>query len=74
MSPQPPQHHLATPGRQLGMVTISYDEKLGIQALATTTPDRPPVVGTHPVTSGITSMCGWVRCLYWLDWTCIAGE
>ena len=35
-------------GRQMGMVTISYDEKPGIQALATTTPDRPPVVGTHP--------------------------
>src|SRR6516162_9514088 len=35
-------------GRQLGMVTISYDEKPGIQAIATTTPDRPPVVGTHP--------------------------
>jgi transposase len=35
-------------GRHLGMVTISYDEKPGIQALATTTPDRPPVVGTHP--------------------------
>lgn len=35
-------------GRQLGMVTISYDEKPGIQALAVTTPDRPPVVGQHP--------------------------
>ncbi len=35
-------------GRQLGMVTISYDEKPGIQALATTTPDRPPAVGTYP--------------------------
>ena len=35
-------------GRQLGMVTISYDEKPGIQAIASTTPDRPPVVGTHP--------------------------
>lgn len=34
--------------RQLGMVTISYDEKPGIQALAVTTPDRPPVVGEHP--------------------------
>lgn len=34
--------------RQLGMVTISYDEKPGIQALAVTTPDRPPVVGQHP--------------------------
>ena len=33
--------------RQLGMVTISYDEKPGIQALAVTTPDRPPVPGQH---------------------------
>jgi transposase len=29
-------------GRELGIVTISYDEKPGIQALAVTTPDRPP--------------------------------
>jgi len=35
-------------GRELGMVTISYDEKPGIQALAVTTPDRPPVVGQYP--------------------------
>src|SRR5215831_10872516 len=42
------EYHGGEAGRQLGMVTISYDEKPGIQALATTTPDRPPVVGTHP--------------------------
>jgi transposase len=35
-------------GRQLGTVTISYDEKPGLQALAVTTPDRPPVPGQHP--------------------------
>jgi transposase len=29
-------------------VTISYDEKPGIQALAPTTPDRPPVPNQHP--------------------------
>src|SRR5437764_14467831 len=29
-------------------VTISYDEKPGIQALATTTPDRSPVPNQHP--------------------------
>ena len=29
--------------REPAVVTISYDEKPGIQALATTTPDRPPV-------------------------------
>jgi len=34
--------------RELGMVTISYDEKPGIQALAVTTEDRPPVAGRHP--------------------------
>ena len=33
--------------RSLGVVTISYDEKPGIQALAVTTPDRPPVVERH---------------------------
>jgi len=35
-------------GRPLAVVTISYDEKPGIQALAVATPDRPPVVGRHP--------------------------
>ena len=34
-------------GRQLGMVTISYDEQPGLQAWAVTTPDRPPVVGQY---------------------------
>src|SRR5882757_3197829 len=34
--------------RQLGMVTISFDEKPGIQGLAVTTPDRPPVAGQYP--------------------------
>jgi transposase len=34
--------------REPGMVTISYDEKPGIQALAVTTPDLPPVVGKYP--------------------------
>ena len=42
------EYHRGKAGRQLRTVTISYDEKPGIQALATTTPDRPPVVDTHP--------------------------
>lgn len=33
--------------REPSIVTVSYDEKPGIQALAVTTPDRPPVVGRH---------------------------
>ena len=42
------EYRLGETGRELGMVTISYDEKPGIQALAVTTPDRPPVVGQYP--------------------------
>jgi transposase len=34
--------------REPPVVTVSYDEKPGIQALAVTTPDRPPVPGQHP--------------------------
>ena len=30
------------------VVTVSVDEKPGVQALATTSPDLPPVPGTHP--------------------------
>jgi transposase len=30
------------------MVTVSVDEKPGVQALATTSPDLPPVPGVHP--------------------------
>jgi len=31
-----------------GIVTVSYDEKPGIQAIAPSSPDRPPVPGEHP--------------------------
>jgi len=33
--------------REPPVVTVSYDEKPGIQALRVTTPDRPPVAGKH---------------------------
>jgi transposase len=33
--------------REPGTVTVSYDEKPGIQALGVTAPDRPPVPGLH---------------------------
>lgn len=33
--------------REPGTVTVSYDEKPGIQAIAVTSPDRPPAPGTH---------------------------
>jgi hypothetical protein len=42
------EYRRSAAGRQLGMVTISYEEKPGgLQALAVTTPDRPPVAGQH---------------------------
>jgi transposase len=33
--------------REPGIVTVSYDEKPGIQAIAQKTPDRPPLPGQH---------------------------
>lgn len=33
--------------REPGIVTVSYDEKPGIQAIAPKSPDRPPVPGQH---------------------------
>ena len=33
--------------REPGIVTVSYDEKPGIQAIAQKTPDRPPAPGQH---------------------------
>ena len=41
------EYRRGTAGQSLGMVTISYDEKPGIQALAVTTPDRPPLAGQY---------------------------
>jgi transposase len=41
------EYALANGVRQLCTVTISYDEKPGIQALAVTTPDRPPMAGQY---------------------------
>jgi transposase len=34
--------------REAPMITVSYDEKPGLQALAPTSPDLPPVPGQHP--------------------------
>ena len=34
--------------RELPLITISYDEKPGLQALAAKSPDLPPVPGQHP--------------------------
>jgi transposase len=42
------EYRRGQPERPLAVVTVSYDEKPGIQALAVTTPDRPPVVERHP--------------------------
>jgi hypothetical protein len=36
---------------QAAVAVVCYDEKPGIQAVATTAPDRPPVPGSHPTIS-----------------------
>lgn len=52
--------------------TLSYDEKPGIQAIATTTGDRPPVASTEkcPPYSVIMSINVWGRSPYWQRLTC----
>ena len=35
-------------GPSLGVITVSVDEKPGVQAIANTAGDRPPVAGRHP--------------------------
>jgi hypothetical protein len=57
-------------GHPLEMVTISYDEKPGIPALAVTTLDRPPVVGTHSshLRDYESKRLGTVALLAGLDW------
>jgi len=35
-------------GEPLNVITVSVDEKPGLQAIATTAPDLPPVAGKHP--------------------------
>jgi hypothetical protein len=49
------------------MVTVSYDGKPGIQALALTTQDHPPR-GCMPVTFGTTNTSGWGPYRDWPDW------
>ena len=55
--------------REPGTVTVSYDEKPGIQALAVTTPDRPPVPGLHasPIRDYAYKRLGTVSLLAGLD-------
>ena len=36
---------------EAAVAVVCYDEKPGIQAIATTAPDRPPVPGSHPTIS-----------------------
>ena len=62
-------------GRQLGMVTISYDR----EAWNSSVWPRRRRIGRRwwvhiPATSGITSTCDWVRCHCWPVWTCTLGE
>jgi hypothetical protein len=48
--------------REPGTVTVSYDEKPGIQALAQKTPDRPPALGSMPARPWTTNTNGCVFC------------
>ena len=51
--------------KEPAVVTISYDEKPGIQALATTTPDLPPAPHQFETIFGITNTSDWERSRCW---------
>src|ERR1035437_10203430 len=57
-----------------GMVTVSYDEKPGIQALAQKTPDRPAIPGSMPARPGTTNTNGWGPFGYWRGWICTVAR
>jgi transposase len=42
------QNEAPSGGEKPMVITVSVDEKPGLQAIANTAPDRPPVPGTHP--------------------------
>lgn len=42
------QNAAAQSGERAGVITVSVDEKPGLQAIANTAPDLPPVPGKHP--------------------------
>ena len=53
---------------------VSYDEKPGIQALATTAPDLPPEPGVTRALHGITSTNAMARLACWPESTCLPGR
>ncbi|WP_314963559.1 hypothetical protein [Bradyrhizobium cosmicum] len=53
---------------------VSYDEKPGIQAIATTAPDLPPVPGVHATFARITSTNVTARSACWRGLTSSPGR
>ena len=53
-------------GLSPGVITVSVDEKPGVQAIANVAPDLPPKPGRHP--------CNEYKrlgtCRFWRRWTC----
>src|SRR6202790_1776858 len=63
------------PGKPVAIV--SYDEKPGIQAIATTAPDLPPVPGTYATFArdyAIMSTSAMARSAYWPELICSPGR
>ena len=60
--------------REAPEITISYDEKPGVQALAPKSPDLPPLPGQYPATRGTTNTSDWARSRCWRGWTCTPAK
>jgi len=59
------------------VITVSVDEKPGVQAIGNTAPDLPPVAGKYPTAShrgpAIMSTSAMALGQFWRVWTCTTG-
>ena len=56
-------------GPSPGVITVSVDEKPGVQAIANTAPDLPPTAGRHPCVARLRIQTSG-NLLFWRRWTC----
>ena len=56
------------------VITVSLDEKPGVQAIENTAPDLPPVPDSTVRGAGITNTSAMGRCPSWLPWTCTMAK
>jgi len=57
----------------LEVITVSVDEKPGVQAIGATSPDLAPVAGKHPTVAATRSTSALEPGRFWRRWICMTG-